>query len=114
VSKLKIPINKFIDKIEPGNSYMWTAAIKGEQNDELKTLNYVTKDTYNAFLKEIKANAGTFENAAEEAYRIAFMLEDGHYLSEALEYYSKAASLAPDVPLYRSTLMSFRKDYEIK
>lgn len=114
VSKLKIPIPNFIAKIKPGNSYSWTAAVKGEQNEELKVFNYVTKETYNELLKNLKATTGTFENAAEEAYRIAFQLEDAHYLSEAYQYYTKAATLAPDVPLYRSTLMSFKKDYEIK
>jgi hypothetical protein len=114
VSKLKIPIPSFATKIKTGNTYFWTAAVKGEQNDELKVLNYVSKETYDQLLKDLKATAGTFENAAEESYRIAFMLEDAHYLSEAFQYYNKAASLAPDVPLYRSTLMSFKKDYEIK
>jgi hypothetical protein len=114
VTRLKIPIPSFASKIKPGNSYLWTAAVKGEQNDEMKVLNYVSKETYDELLTNLKATAGTFENAAEEAYRIAFMLEDAHYLSEAYQYYSKAATLAPDVPLYRSTLMSFKKDYEIK
>jgi hypothetical protein len=114
VTKLKIPIASFITKIQQGASYKWTAAVKGEQNDEMKVLNYVSKETYEGLLKNFRATAGTFENAAEESYRIAFMLEDAHYLAEAYQFYSKAALLAPDVPLYRSTLMSFKKDYEIK
>jgi hypothetical protein len=114
VTKLKIPIGNFITKVKPGNTYFWTAAVKGEQNNELKVFNYVSKEAYDQMLKTLKDNAGTFENAAEESYRIAFMLEDAHYLSEAYQYYNKAATLAPDVPLYRSTLMSFKKDYEIK
>ena len=114
VTKLKIPIAVFAAKIKPGNTYYWTAAVKGEENPELKVLNYVSKDAYAQTLNALKASTGTFENAAEEAYRIAFLLEDAHYLSEAYQYYTKAATLAPDVPLYRSTLMSFKKDYEIK
>ena len=42
------------------------------------------------------------------------MLEDAHYLAEAHDYYTKAATLDSTNVLYRSTLMSFRKDYEIK
>lgn len=114
VGKLKIPIQNFAAKIKPGNSYLWTAAVKGENNDELKVLNYVTKESFQAMLAALKASAGAFENAAEEAYRLGFLLEDAHYMAEAYQYYSKAATLAPDVPLYRSTLMSFKKDYEIK
>ncbi len=114
VNKLKIPITHFLSKVKVGNSYQWTAAVKGEQNEEKKVFNFVSKASFDEMLKNLKATAGTFENAAEEAYRMAFMLEDAHYLSEAYQYYSKAATLAPDVPLYRSTLMSFKKDYEIK
>jgi hypothetical protein len=114
VGKLKLPINNFSNKMKPGNSYLWTAAIKGEENDNLKVLNYVTKQTYNEVLQTIMKQGAAYEAPAEQAYRIAFMLEDAHYLVEAFEYYTKAAKLDPLNVLYRSTLMSFRKDYEIK
>lgn len=114
VSKLKIPIADISSKIKPGNSYFWTAAIKGEENDEVKVFNYVTKETFNAVVDDIKKQAAAYEAPAEQAYRIAFMLEDAHYLSEAYQYYMKAATTDPTNALYRSTLMSFKKDYEIK
>ncbi len=116
VTKLKINIPTFSAKLKPGNSYFWTASEKGVEEDDptLKVLNYVKKETYEAFLNTLKAQAGAFEAPAEEAYRLAFMLEDARYLSEAYDYYTKAAHLDPTNVLYRSTLMSFKKDYEIK
>lgn len=116
VTKLKIPIPDLTvgDKIKPGNSYYWTAAIKGEENDEMKVLNYVTKETYNEVLNKIKKQGSAYEAPAEQAYRIGFMLEDAHYLSEAYSFYLKATKLDTANVLYRSTLMSFKKDYEIK
>jgi hypothetical protein len=114
VSKLKLPITDIISKIKPGTSYYWTAAVKGEENEEIKVFNYVTKETFNAVLENIKKQGAAFEAPAEQAYRIAFMLEDAHYLSEAYQYYTKAATLDSENALYRSTLMSFKKDYEIK
>lgn len=114
VSKLKIPIKDIIGKIKPGISYFWTAAVKGEENEEIKVFNYVTKETFNTVLESIKSQGTSFEAPAEQAYRIAFMLEDKHYLSEAYQYYTKAAAADPTNVLYRSTLMSFKKDYEIK
>jgi hypothetical protein len=115
-TKLKIPITDLTvaNKIKPGNSYYWTAAIKGEENDELKVLNYVTKEKYDMMLAKLKASGAAFEAPAEQAYRLGFMLEDAHYLSDAYQYYSKAATLDSANVLYRSTLMSFKKDYEIK
>lgn len=115
VTKLKIPIPSLISKIKPGETYFWIASIKGEEaGEDRQVLNYVTKETYNAVLEKFKAQAGGNESPAEEAYRVAFMLEDAHYLSEAYQFYTKAATLDPTNALYRSTLMSFRKDYEIK
>jgi hypothetical protein len=113
VTKLKIPITKFATQVKPGNTYTWTAAVKGEHNDEMKVLNVVSKESFEQLLTAFK-NETAYESPAEQAYRIAFMLEDAHYLSEAFQYYTKAATTAPDNPLYRSTLMSFKKDYEIK
>ena len=114
VNKLKIPIGEISNKMKQGNSYFWTASIKGEENDELKIISYVTKETYAAVLDAIKKQGAAFEAPAEQAYRIGFMLEDAHYLSEAYTYYTKAATLDAANALYRSTLMSFKKDYEIK
>jgi hypothetical protein len=114
VSKLKIGITDIAAKIKPGNSYYWNAAVKGEENDDMKVLNYVTKETYDAVLANINKQKPIGEAPAAEAYRTAFMLEDAHYLAEAYQYYSKAAKLDSTNMLYRSTLMSFKKDYEIK
>ena len=114
VDKLKISIPSISARIKPGNTYFWISAVKGEENEERKILNYVTKETFNAVVEKIKAQGAAFEAPAEQAYRIAFMLEDAHYLSEAYQYYTKAATLDSANVLYRSTLMSFKKDYEIK
>jgi len=114
VNKLKVPIKDFSAKMKAGNSYFWTAAVKGEENDELKVLNYVTKEKFEAVLETIKKQGAAFEATAEQSYRIAFLLEDAHYLAEAYQYYLKATTSDPQNGLYRSTLMSFKKDYEIK
>lgn len=112
--KKKIDISSFTDKINPGNSYFWTASIKGEESEEYKTLNYVTKEDFEQVENKLKSQGAAFEAKAEQAYRMAFMLEDAHFLSEAFQYYTKAATLDSTNALYRSTLMSFRKDYELK
>ncbi len=112
--KMKISIPSFSGRIRPGATYYWTSAVKGEENDEIKVLNFVDKQTYETLLNKIKNDAPAFESEAEKAYRIAFSLEDARYLADAYQYYIKAAALDPQMNLYRSTLMSFKKDYEIK
>lgn len=114
VTKLKINIPDLVSKMKPGSAYFWNAAVKGEQNDDLKVLNYVTKEKFDEVMSIINSQKPGVEAPAEEAYRTAFMLEDAHYLADAYKYYAKAAQLEPTNALYRSTLMSFKKDYEIK
>lgn len=112
--KMKISIPSFLDKIKPGNTYFWTSAVKGEENDELKVLNYVTKETYDDLVTNFKTQGTPSEAPAEQFFRIGFMLEDAHFMAAAYQYYQKAATSDPTNGLYRSTLMSFKKDYEIK
>lgn len=114
VTKMKIPIAYFASKLTPGKSYMWTVSVRGEENEEMKVLNYVSKEKAAAFLGNLKSQTTGFEASAEESYRMGFMMEDAHYLPEAWQYYTKAAAADASNVLYRSTLMSFKKDYEIK
>ncbi len=114
IEKLKISISSFASKMKPGKSYRWTVYIKGEENDETKIIHYVPKETFTDVMNKVKAQGAAFEASAEEAYRLGFMLEDAHYLAEALQYYIKAATTDSLNMLYRSTLMSFKKDYEIR
>jgi len=114
LKKMKVAIPSLASQLKPGTTYYWTSAVKGEQNDEMKVLQAVSKESFDAMLNGMKSSGGAYESEAEQSYRVAFMLEDAHYLADAYKYYLKAATLKPDMPLYRSTLMSFKKDYEIK
>jgi hypothetical protein len=112
--EMQIPISSILKYMKEGNTYYWTSAVKGENNDEIKVINYTSKDAYEDVLNQLKAAGPAYEGEAEQAFRIAFGLEDARYYAEAYQYYQKAANLKPDVWLYRSTMMSFKKDYDIK
>jgi hypothetical protein len=112
--KQKVQISDFKKLMTVGKSYYWTASVKGGENDELKVINYVSKETLDNLVSNLKSKAGGFEAPAEQAYRLGFMLEDAHYLADAYQYYQQAANLDSSNVLFRSTLMSFKKDYELK
>jgi len=111
--KKHIDISELLGKIQPGKSYHWSAMIKGEENDELKVLNYQTKEQYTEYFNGIK-NSATPESESEKEFRLGFVLEEAHYVAEAYNHYLKATQLAPTNPTYRFVFMSFKKDYEIK
>jgi hypothetical protein len=87
-SKKKMSIQTFVSKMKVGETYFWIPAVKGEDNENRKVLNYVTKENYTLLLAELKKQAAPYEGPAEQAYRIGFMLEDLHFLSEAHQHYT--------------------------
>jgi hypothetical protein len=98
--------------LKTGNSYYWTASVKGESNNEKKVLNVVAKSDYDKFLQELQQTDVT-EGEAEKTFRMAFLLEQAHFLQEAYNHYQKAASLKPGLDLYKTTLDAFKKDYAL-
>ena len=112
--------NRFVDaksvaaKLKPTNTAYWTAAVKGEENHEIKVFEYVPEEVFKTVLSSFEQSGPELETQAAKAFRIAFMLEQAHYLAEAYNYYKKATTLDPAAPIYKSTLDSFKKDYGVK
>jgi len=113
VKKKHVDIKDLLTTIKPGKTYYWTAMVKGEDNEDRKYLKYWTKEEYSNFYNSVK-DGGAAETDAEKNFRLGFVLEEAHFIAEAYDYYLKATQLAPDNVFYRSTFMSFKKDYEIK
>lgn len=113
-TKKQISINDLLKKMKPGEQYCWTAIAKGGINEERKILNYVTKDDYKKFLKDLEESNNVMEDEAAKSFRLAFLLEQAHYLSQAFDYYKKAATLQPGTAIYPTTLEAFKKDYGLK
>lgn len=114
VKKKHIDIKDILASIKAGNTYYWTAMVKDEENEDRKLLKFWTKEEYAVFYNSIKDPGTTSETDAEKNFRLGFILEEAHFLVEAHDHYLKATQLAPDNIFFRSTFMSFKKDYEIK
>ncbi len=111
---LKLPLVKLLPQIKPGNTYYWTVNVKGDEEGDLFVLNYETKNTFDSVLNLISNQKPGVEAKAEEKYRTAFVLENMHFLAEAYQNYMDALNLDPKNTLYKSTIFSFRKEFEIK
>lgn len=106
-------LKELASQLKPGNTYYWTAAVKGENNEEKKVLIIPEKSAFQQLLNAWNAENLGVENDAGKSFRLAFLLEQAHYLPAAYEAYKKAATLQPEVTMYQSTLDSFKKDYNI-
>jgi hypothetical protein len=111
---LQLPLTSLQKTLNAGNTYYWTASIRGEQNDERKVIKVVNSKERDEYIASLRKSEDAFETEAEEAFRLGFQLEESHYLADAYGFYQKAAELQPAVALYRSTLMAFRKDYDVQ
>lgn len=114
VKKKHVNISEILKLLQPGKTYYWNATVKGEtENTARHYLHYKTKDEFQTFLNAIKKVDGK-ESDAEMNFRLGFVLEENHYIAEAYNYYLKATQLDATNSFYRSTFMSFKKDFEIK
>lgn len=109
-----VAIDDLLKKMKPGEQYYWTAIVKGGTNDERKILNYVSKEAYKSFLKDLDKLNAVPEDEAAKCFRLGFLLEQAHYLSQAFDYYKKAAALQPGIAIYGTTLEAFKKDYGLQ
>lgn len=114
VKKKHVDIKDLLNVIKPGKTYYWSAMVKDEDNEDRKLLKYWTKEDYAVYYNQLQAPVGASETDAEKNFRLAFVLEEAHFIGEALNHYLKATQLAPDNIFFRSTFMSFKKDYELK
>jgi len=111
---MQVPMNEISKQLQEGKRYYWTAAIKGQANEDRKVLEVWNKAKLEKLLKEFDADETANESKAARYFRQAFLLEQAHLLSEAYAYYQKAANLQPDMDLYAATLKAFKKDYNIQ
>lgn len=114
VKKKHVDISELLKLMQPGKIYHWNATVKGEPENEARHyLRYVPKEQYQSFLNSIK-KPDAAESDAEMNFRLGFILEENHYIVEAYNYYLKATQIDATNAFYRSTFMSFKKDFEIK
>ncbi len=111
-TKNKFVTVKQIEKImEPGKTYYWTAVVKDQENDDRKTINVYRQMDYKEVLERLSKSEVAYESDAEKAFRLAFLLEEAHFLYEAYMHYQKAVKNSPNVNIYKTTLDAFEKDY---
>ena len=100
-------------QLQADKAYYWTAAIKGQQNEERKLMKLWKGEDYQKLLKTFSNSGSAYEQEGAKLFREAFLLEQAHFLADAYAYYQKAATLQPDVELYAVTLKAFKKDYQL-
>ncbi len=109
-----IEINRFSNLLSAGSIYYWTVAAKGITESNKKVLKYVQQDEVNDIVYKLSKPVTVAEDSAAVSFRVAFILEQLHYLAEAYNWYQNAAAQDPELQLYTDKLIRFRNVFWIR
>ena len=100
--------------MKPGSTYQWSVATKktGEYTAGILKL-LLTKNIDRQIINFQKA-VDVPEDAAARYFRVAYLLQNGHYLANAFMYYQKAIKAAPNEEFYKEILLEFKKTFQIR
>lgn len=110
-----IPIGRFLDKMMPGKNYRWSVSMKKGNPSKKRVLKYKAGTAEaEKFIAGLRLPDGVEEDSATASFRVAYMLEQRHYLEPALLWYERANAAAPDNELFRDQLTRFRNEFWIR
>lgn len=105
IKEKPVQLNELCKALKPGE-YYWQISGDDGSGCERNYLKIWDKPSYTKaiklYLKEVPVSS-----AAETAYARAFLLEENHFLSEALQYYQQAVQLNPTNVIYKKSLEKF-------
>jgi hypothetical protein len=103
--KEPIRVEQITRELLPGE-YYWTVMDEDGNGCERNYLKVWSPLAYGRQLNELLANI-PLTTPAETAFAKAFVLQENHFIAEALKYYSLATKLSPQNKLYKKTLSQF-------
>jgi len=105
IKEKPVQLHELFKALVPGE-YYWQIAGDEGSGCERNYLKIWDKPSYNKAIKLLLKEVPV-SSAAETAYARAFLLEENHFLAEALQYYQQAAQLNPSNIIYKKSLAKF-------
>jgi len=108
-----VQLDKLRKYMRPGNIYGWSVAARKTGVNNGGVIKYTTLRKVNQQVNKFQKAINIPEDQAAQYFRIAYSLENSHYLADAFAYYEKAAKAAPDVEFYTEKLNEFRSTFNL-
>ncbi len=108
-----IMIDKIKKYMRPGNIYGWSVAARKTGVCNGGVIKYTTLRKVSQQINKFQKAIDVPEDQAAQYFRVAYSLENSHYLADAFSYYQKAAKAAPDVEFYAEKLNEFRTTFRL-
>jgi hypothetical protein len=108
-----IMLDKIKKYMRPGNMYGWSVGARKTGVCNGGVIKYTTLRKVSQQINKFQKAINVPENQAAQYFRVAYSLENSHYLADAFAYYQKAAKAAPDVEFYTEKLNEFRTTFRL-
>lgn len=108
-----ISLDKLKKFMRPGGIYQWFVATKKAGLYTGGVVKYVPVKTVSQQIIRFQKLVDVPEDAAAQSFRVAYLLENSHYLADAFIYYEKAVKAAPDESFYSDKLYEFKKTFQL-
>lgn len=108
-----IMIEKIKKYMRPGKMYGWSVAARRTGICNGGVIKYTTPKKINQQVIKFQKAINVPEDQAAQYFRVAYSLENSHYLADAFIYYQKAAKAAPDVEFYTEKLNEFSNTFHL-
>jgi len=99
--------------MKPGSTYQWSVATKKTGEYTAGVLKYFYVNTITKQIVSFQKAVDVPEDAAARYFRVAYLLQNGHYLADAFNYYQKAVKASPAEEFYKEMLLEFKKTFQI-
>jgi hypothetical protein len=109
-----IAVDSFRHVLEEGKSYRWAVSAAGVPASKKRVLTFLNRNETYRLAESFSQPLDIPEDSATICFRVAYMLEQRHFLAEAYAWYIKAAEQNPEMELYRDQLIRFRNEYWIR
>jgi hypothetical protein len=109
-----IRISKLRNLILPGGKYKWNVSAPKAGLIRKRELKYISQEEIDNYISSLMAAEIPSEDQASRFFRIGYMLEQKHYLADALLYYDKANKADPGMHAYRDKLVKFRNEFWVQ
>lgn len=108
-----IGLDKLKRFMKPGGTYQWFVATKKAGTYTGGVIQYVPLKTVSQQIVRFQKLIDVPEDAAAQSFRVAYLLENSHYLADAFIYYEKAVKAAPGESFYSDKFYEFKKTFQL-
>ncbi|MDZ4794803.1 MAG: hypothetical protein SGI83_11040 [Bacteroidota bacterium] len=107
-------LDSLVKYMKAGRTYYWYLATPSTGISQGGVIKYILLRRVNQQVGKLQKSVNVPEGQAAQYFRIAYLLEQTCYPADALRYYQKAVTAAPEEAIYQDKLSEFKKIFQLE